>query len=150
MFGRASDRFDANGWLSTGDVGKVDAEGYVYLLGRVDDVINRGGEKLYPAEIEDVLLQDTRVREAVVAARSHEILGQVPVAYVIPAFSLSSQEVAELQDKLVKLCEQSLSRFKRPVELVVVEDLPRAATGKIQRVKVRQIANTALYSTASP
>lgn len=135
IFGRASERFDADGWLSTGDVGKLDKDGYVYLMGRSDDVINRGGEKLYPSEIEDVILKDPRVREVVVTARSDEILGQVPVAYVIPV--TTDIDPAEFHTSLVERCERSLSRFKRPATVTIVEDLPRAATGKVQRVRVR-------------
>ncbi|HUC78778.1 MAG TPA: AMP-binding protein, partial [Candidatus Saccharimonadales bacterium] len=135
LFERANERFDAEGWLNTGDIGKVDKDGYVYLMGRSDDVINRGGEKLYPAEIEDVLLEDNRVLEAIVAAREDDILGQVPVAYIIPVDDDSdaySQLI--LYQALVKKCDKSLTRFKRPVEIIVTRDLPRAATGKIQRV----------------
>ncbi len=83
LFGRAAERFDADGWLSTGDVGSVAADGWVSLAGRSDDVINRGGEKVYPAEVEDVLLGDPRVLEAVVVGRPDDVLGAVPVAYVI-------------------------------------------------------------------
>ncbi|QNE46836.1 AMP-binding protein [Glaciihabitans sp. INWT7] len=134
--GRASDRFDADGWLSTGDLGRVDSDGWVYLSGRSDDVINRGGEKFYPAEVEDVLLEDLRIREAVVIGRPDAILGQVPVAYVIAASAAASDP--SLATELAALCETRLPRFKRPVEIKVVDDVPRAATGKVQRRRVRE------------
>ena len=82
MDGRA-ERFDADGWLDTGDLGRLDADGYLFLAGRTDDVINRGGELVYPREIEEVLLADDAVLDAVVVGRPDDILGAVPVAYVI-------------------------------------------------------------------
>jgi acyl-CoA synthetase (AMP-forming)/AMP-acid ligase II len=144
LFGRASDRFDEDGWLNTGDLGSVDADGFVYLAGRSDDVINRGGEKVYPAEVEEVLLSDPRVLEAVVVARADDILGSVPVAYVIPVTSGSGSATAvdgpSLIEALRERCETGLPRFKRPVEIALVPDLPRAPTGKVQRGKVRELA----------
>jgi acyl-CoA synthetase (AMP-forming)/AMP-acid ligase II len=142
LFGRASERFDEAGWLSTGDVGSVDEAGFVFLVGRSDDVINRGGEKVYPAEVEEVLLRDERVLEAVVVARPHDVLGQVPCAYVITAAD-HPVDATELIDSLVALCARDLPRFKRPVQIMVVPDLPRAPTGKVQRSKVRDLPTTA-------
>ncbi|MFJ7287290.1 class I adenylate-forming enzyme family protein [Curtobacterium sp. NPDC098951] len=139
LFGRSAERFDADGWLSTGDVGSVSADGWVSLAGRSDDVINRGGEKVYPSEVEDVLLGDDRVLEAVVVGRPHDVLGAVPIAYVIP----QPDEVVDadaLVADLTARAEARLTRFRRPVEIVVVPDLPRAPTGKVQRAKVRTMA----------
>lgn len=140
LFGRAADRFDSDGWLNTGDLGFVDADGYVSLVGRVDDVINRGGEKVYPAEVEEVLLGDPRVLEAVVVAQHHDVLGSVPVAYVIPVAELAD-DASSLVADLAARCEVALARFKRPVEIRVTTELPRAAAGKVQRSKVRQLAD---------
>lgn len=139
LFGRAAERFDADGWLSTGDVGSVSADGWVSLAGRSDDVINRGGEKVYPSEVEDVLLGDERVLEAVVVGRPHDVLGAVPIAYVIPQPDVAVDAGALVAD-LTARAEASLTRFRRPVEIVVVPDLPRAPTGKVQRAKVRTMA----------
>ncbi|HWU59406.1 MAG TPA: AMP-binding protein [Microbacteriaceae bacterium] len=133
--GRAADRFDADGWLHTGDVGLVDENGFVFLIGRIDDVINRGGEKVYPSEVEDVLLGDERVREAVVVGRADDILGAVPVAYVMLVDG--TQDDSDLIDSLGVACKRLLPRSKRPVEINVVTDVPRAATGKVQRSRMR-------------
>jgi acyl-CoA synthetase (AMP-forming)/AMP-acid ligase II len=135
LFGRASERFDEDGWLMTGDVGSISGDGWVSLAGRSDDVINRGGEKVYPSEVEDVLLGDDRVLEAVVVGKPHEILGAVPVAYVIPHDAAVNQD--DLIQALTARCEQHLTKFRRPVEILVVPDLPRAPTGKVQRGRVR-------------
>jgi acyl-CoA synthetase (AMP-forming)/AMP-acid ligase II len=141
FLGRTPERFDLDGWLVTGDLGYLDDDGYVFLVGRSDDVINRGGEKVYPAEVEDILLKDARVREAVVVARPDPILGHVPVAYVIPpAAGLREDEVDDLVHALRDRCENELPRFKRPVDIRMIADLPRAATGKVQRSRVRVLA----------
>ncbi|MBF4581324.1 AMP-binding protein [Curtobacterium sp. VKM Ac-2865] len=158
LHGRATERFDAEGWLATGDVGSVAEDGWVSLAGRSDDVINRGGEKVWPAEVEDVLLGDPRVLEAVVVARPDDVLGSVPVAYVIPqprdedgverdadAEATAGERdaaAAALVADLTARAERSLTRFRRPVEIIVVPDLPRAPTGKVQRARVRGMAET--------
>lgn len=139
--GRAADRFDPDGWLRTGDLGKLDGDGYVYLVGRSDDVINRGGEMVYPADIEEILLEDPRVREAVVVGRPDPVLHQVPTAYVIPADL--TQPAETLAVDLTQRCETHLPKYKRPVHIDIVEDLPRAATGKIRRAQVRHLAASA-------
>ena len=84
---------DADGWLETGDLGHLDQDGYLFLAGRSDDVINRGGEKIYPREIEEFLLTQPGVRSAAVVAASDEVLGQRPVAYVVPATDLAGPDL---------------------------------------------------------
>ncbi len=137
--GRGAERFDADHWLSTGDIGSVSSDGGVSLAGRSDDVINRGGEKVYPSEVEDVLLADDRVLEAVVVGRPHEVLGAVPVAYVIVRPDAEVDADVLVAD-LTARTEAELTRFRRPVEITVVPDLPRAPTGKIRRADVRTMA----------
>src|ERR1019366_2675082 len=81
--GHHADRIDAEGWLQTGDLGHFDEDGYLYLDSRTDDVINRGGEKVFPREIEELILADPDVAGVgVVGLPDHE-LGQVPVAYIV-------------------------------------------------------------------
>jgi acyl-CoA synthetase (AMP-forming)/AMP-acid ligase II len=139
--GRAADRFDADGWLDTRDEGYLDEDGFLFLAGRSDDVINRGGEMLYPREIEEVLIADSAVRDAVVVGRPDPVLGQVPVAYVIPARDPATADgLQALLDQLTARCAAQLSRYKQPQAIYVVQDLPRAATGKIQRRVLREAA----------
>jgi oxalate---CoA ligase len=136
---RAAERFGADGWLNSGDLGYLDGDGFLFLAGRSDDVINRGGEMLYPREIEEVLMADPAVQDAVVVGRSSPILGQVPVAYVIPAREPDTAgQLEELLARLNGRCAAELSRFKLPETIYVVPDLPRAATGKVQRHRLRQ------------
>ncbi|SOD71456.1 acyl-CoA synthetase (AMP-forming)/AMP-acid ligase II [Jatrophihabitans sp. GAS493] len=138
--GRAAERFDPAGWLDTGDLGLLDADGYVYLRGRADDVINRGGELIHPREIQEILLADRRVLEAIVVGRPDPVLGAVAVARVITAPSCRTElERAALLADLDQLCRTRLSRFKRPEAVEIVDDLPRAATGKIRTHLVREL-----------
>jgi len=134
MGGRAAERFDAQGWLDTGDMGRVDEAGFVYLVGRSDDVINRGGELVYPREIEEVLQADPGVQDVVVIGREDPILGNVPVAHVIP---VRPDEHDELLGELRRRCEKELSRIKQPAEILLVDEFPRAPTGKVQRHRLR-------------
>jgi acyl-CoA synthetase (AMP-forming)/AMP-acid ligase II len=132
--GRAAERFDADGWLDTRDRGHFDEDGFLFLAGRSDDLINRGGEMVYPREIEEVLIADPNVRDAVVVGRPDPILGQVPVAYVILGRAPATAEsLHELVDALSARSAAELSWYKVPAAIHVVEDLPRDATGKIRR-----------------
>jgi acyl-CoA synthetase (AMP-forming)/AMP-acid ligase II len=124
--GVGSDRFDAQGWLDTGDLGALDAEGYLTLAGRDADVINRSGEKIFPREVEEVLSAHPGVRETVVVARPEPVLGEVPVAYVVP----TDDAPDDLEEQLTARCAAALPRAHRPTEIRLVEALQRGPTGK--------------------
>jgi acyl-CoA synthetase (AMP-forming)/AMP-acid ligase II len=124
-----ADRFDADGWLDTGDLGALDADGYLTLAGRGGDVINRSGEKIFPREVEDVLRAHPAVREAVVVGRADPVLGQVPVAWVVPAEGAPD----DLAEQLSRRCADALPRPARPVEVLLAADLPHGPTGKTVR-----------------
>lgn len=128
---------DDHGWLSTGDLGHLDGDGYLSLVGRRDDVINRGGEKLYPREIEEVLLGDPAVSAAAVVGRPHPTVGEEPVAFVITASGSGSDDAA-LAARLEARCQRNLSHFKRPASITVAEQLPSGPTGKIRHSELRR------------
>jgi len=132
-----AERFDAEGWLDTGDLGRVDGDGYVWLVGRTSDLINRSGEKILPREIEDILREDPGVRDAVVVGRPDPVLGEVPVAYVV-----GTGDDPGLAERLVALCRAALPRDRQPAELTIVEQLPTAGTGKVLRAEVAEMART--------
>jgi acyl-CoA synthetase (AMP-forming)/AMP-acid ligase II len=128
---------DAFGWLRTGDLGWVDADGFLYLTARTDDVINRGGEKIFPREIEEVLLSHPAVAEAVAIGVPNDVLGQTTVAYVTSRPGIAPEVLTE---HLAELCRRQLSPYKRPDRIVVVEALPKGATGKVRRLALREWA----------
>jgi acyl-CoA synthetase (AMP-forming)/AMP-acid ligase II len=123
---------DADGWLDTSDLGYLDADGYLFLVGRSDDVINRGGEKIYPREIEEVLLAAPGVRSVAVIGLPDGVLGERPAAYVVPTESLAG-DLGSLEIALRARCADSLPRPKRPSEFCFLDQLPLGATGKISR-----------------
>ncbi len=125
-------RVIVDGWLHTGDVGHLDAEGYLTLVGRSKDMIIRGGENIYPKEIEDVLAGHPSVLEAAVIGVPDHIWGEVVVAYVQPAPDSTVDPAA-----LHALCTQKLSRYKRPTSIVVVEAIAKNAVGKIDKNTLR-------------
>ncbi len=115
-----------DGWFRTGDVGVRSADGYYALRGRRGDLIISGGFNIYPREIEDVLLENTRVREAAVVGAPDELRGEVPIAYVV---SDGEPDVGALE----AACRAQLASFKVPRAFVRIDALPRTALGKVQK-----------------
>jgi acyl-CoA synthetase (AMP-forming)/AMP-acid ligase II len=124
-----------DGWLATGDVGRMDEDGFVFLVGRLDDVINRGGEKVFPRDVEEVLLGDEDVTAAAVVGRPHPTVGHEPVAFVLARPEADRDALAI---RLAARCEQHLSRFRRPVAITVADSLPAGPTGKIRHAELRR------------
>ncbi|HEY7260311.1 MAG TPA: AMP-binding protein [Trebonia sp.] len=131
---------DADGWLDTGDLGYLDSGGYLFLVGRSDDVINRGGEKIYPREIEEILLAQPGVRAAAVTGAADEVLGERPVACVVPDAGWPAGDVEAL---LRKACAAELPRHKQPSEYRLVAELPLGSTGKISRRALKDLVAAA-------
>ena len=122
-----------DGWLHTGDVGILDEDGYLRLVDRIKDIIIRGGENLYPKEIEAELHAHPAVLEAAVVGAPHPVLGEVPVAYVALR---TGAEVTE--EELRALCATRLTRVKVPVSVTVLDSLPTNAVGKIDKPALRR------------
>ncbi|KAF3128236.1 hypothetical protein TWF569_006644 [Orbilia oligospora] len=120
--------FTKTGYFRTGDQGKKDEDGYVIITGRIKELINRGGEKISPIEIDSALLSHETVQEAVSFAIEHEILGQVPGAAVV--FKEGKQVGVE---ELKRFLGEKLAAFKIPTKIYVTKHMPKTATGKIQR-----------------
>ena len=120
------------GWLRSGDLGVRDPDGYVTIVDRLKDVIIRGGQNIYPADIEEILYTCGTVAEAAVVARKDAELGEVPVAFVAPKLG-HRIVVAEL----LECCRANLAPFKLPVEIKVLSQLPKGPTGKILRRELR-------------
>lgn len=118
-----------NGWFATGDIAETDADGCLYLRGRVRSVINVGGLKCFPEEVEAVLCGHPGVKAARVTARAHPALGAMPSAEIIPHNTESPPPVIELR----KLCQERLSAYKVPLFYTFVTELPLTASGKLRR-----------------
>jgi fatty-acyl-CoA synthase len=123
-----------DGWYRTGDIGRRDADGYFWVHDRKKNLIISGGENIYPAEVERVLLEHPDVVECGVIGRSDARWDEVPVAYVIRRAGC----LVEAEGLKTHVLTQ-LARFKVPREIVFVDDLPRTALGKVQHFMLRQL-----------
>ena len=125
--------FTPDGWLITSDRGWKDEDGYIFLAGRGDDMIIRGGENISPEELEDVLHSHPKVEEAAVVGVPDPEWGQVPLAVIV----LKKGEKATAEE-LMEYCRAKLASFKRPRSVVFVDSLPRNPMGKVLRKAIRE------------
>ncbi|TCP53434.1 KR domain-containing protein, partial [Tamaricihabitans halophyticus] len=116
-----------DGWHHTGDLARRDESGYVTITGRLKELIIRGGENIHPGEVEEVLRHVPGVADVAVAAKAHEVLGQVPIALVVP-----EPEGVDPQ-RLFAICRERLSYYKVPEEVHAIARVPRTPSGKIPR-----------------
>jgi long-chain acyl-CoA synthetase len=120
-----------NGWLHTGDLGYVDEDGYFFIVGRKKEMIIRGGENIYPKEIEEVIYRHPAVREAAVVGLPDKVWGEEVAAFIV------LRDQAALTEKdMIGYCMEHLADYKCPRKVFFVEELPKTATGKIQKNKV--------------
>jgi len=122
----ATARTWAGGWLHSGDLGRMDEDGFLYIVGRKKEMIIRGGNNIYPTDVEAVLLEHPAVQEAAVVGVPHEVLGEDVAGFVV---LLPSEVVTP--EELIAFCEERLTNFKVPRRLRIVTELPRNATGKV-------------------
>jgi acyl-CoA synthetase (AMP-forming)/AMP-acid ligase II len=122
----ANDKSFTSGWFRTGDQGFLDADGYLTLVARIKELINRGGEKISPREIDEVLLTHPSVAEAVCFGVPHKMWGEEVAAAVVVKSPVSETD-------LLAFCKDRLAEFKRPKQIHITDTIPRTATGKIQR-----------------
>jgi fatty-acyl-CoA synthase len=129
-----------NGWFHSGDMGYFDAEGYLYVSGRSKEMIISGGENIYPAEIENLLIESPDVAEASVVGWPDERWGEIVVAVVVlqRGHKLTESDV-------MRRMEGRIARFKHPRKVLFAEELPKTAIGKVRREEVRRLVaeNTA-------
>jgi len=123
-----------NGWFRTGDQGTIDGDGYLSLIGRLKEMINRGGEKIAPREIDEVLMQHPAVGEAVAFGSPHPTWGEEVVAAVVLKEPVPEKE-------LIAFARERLADYKVPRKLYIVDKIPTTATGKIQRRAVAATFN---------
>ncbi|MFZ0664257.1 MAG: long-chain fatty acid--CoA ligase [Acidimicrobiales bacterium] len=124
------DRIDPEGYVRTGDFARIDPDGFVWIEGRVSDLINRGGNKVFPDRVEEVILLSPGVKEAAVVGVQDPRLGEVPIAFIVGDATT---------DELESLCRKHLSAYKIPVAFERVESLPRSEVGKVLRKKLADL-----------
>jgi oxalate---CoA ligase len=125
----ASEAAFRNGWFRTGDSGVIDSDGYLSLTGRIKEIINCGGEKLSPAEIDEVLMDHPSVATALTFGASCPVLGERVCAVVV-----LRQGCEATESDLKSFAKERLAKFKVPRQVIIADEIPRGATGKMQRI----------------
>jgi long-chain acyl-CoA synthetase len=124
-----------DGWFLTGDIAKMDEDGYFYIVDRKKDMVNVGGFKVYPREVEDLLFEHPNIKEAGVIGMPDAFSGEVVEAFVVlrdPSKTLTEKEV-------IDFCLQRLAKFKAPKKVVFLPELPKTLVGKVLRRKLREL-----------
>jgi long-chain acyl-CoA synthetase len=129
-----------DGWFYSGDIGRTDERGYFYIVDRLKDMIVVGGLKVYPAEVERVLLDDPRVLQAAVVGLPDETLGERVVAFVVAAPGIDVGDPA-LTGELLRHCRTRLAPYKVPRQFVPIDELPRNPAGKVLKTNLRRLAD---------
>ncbi|MGO4391921.1 AMP-binding protein [Variovorax sp. M-6] len=130
---KTREAIDADGWMHTGDLATMDAEGYVNIVGRIKDLVIRGGENIYPREIEEFLYRHPKVQDVQVVGLPDKKYGEELCAWIIakPGQSLGAEEVREF-------CKGQIAHYKVPRYIEFVTEFPMTVTGKIQKFKIRE------------
>ena len=130
---KTTEAIDVDGWMHTGDLGTLDEDGWLRITGRVKDMLIRGGENVYPREIEEFLYHHPKIQEVQVFGIPHSTLGEVVAAWV----RLREGETATV-DEIREFCKDRIAHYKIPKHVRFVSEFPMTVTGKIQKFKMRQ------------
>jgi acyl-CoA synthetase (AMP-forming)/AMP-acid ligase II len=122
-----------NGWFRTGDQGVMDDDGYVSITGRLKEIINRGGEKISPREVDEIIMEHPAVHQCVTFAMPHDMLGEDVAAAIV-----LRQGSAATDKELREFASARLAPYKVPRKILIVEQIPVGATGKLQRIGLAQ------------
>jgi long-chain acyl-CoA synthetase len=125
---------EPDGWLHTGDIARMDRDGYVYVVDRLKDMILTAGYNVYPAEIERVLMQHPSASMAAVGAVPDPVKGELAKAYIVLRNGAASTE-----EEIIAFCRKNLAAYKVPRQVMFVDDLPKTSTGKIMRRKLHEL-----------
>jgi long-chain acyl-CoA synthetase len=123
-----------DGWLHTGDVASIDEEGFVYIKDRLKDMINRGGEKIFSVEVEDVLYTNPKILEVAIVGVPDEKFGELVKAVVVPKAGINITE-----DEVKEWVITRMAKFKTPTYVEFVKELPRNSNGKIIKKELRYV-----------
>jgi len=124
--------FDSEGWFHAGDIAYMDEDGYAYIVDRKKDMINVGGEKVFPSEVEDMMLVHPKIRDLVIVGIPDELKGEAPKAFI----HLNEGETATLEE-IREFCKPRMAPYKMPVAVEFIEEVPRSAAGKALRRLLR-------------
>ena len=130
-----AEAIDEDGWLHSGDIGTMDAEGYLQITGRLKEMIIRGGENIYPREIEDLIFNHPKVAEVAVFGIPDEFYGEELMAWI----QLHSGETMD-EEEIRDFCKDKIAHFKIPKYIWFVDEFPMTVTGKLQKFRMREIA----------
>ncbi|MBI3039465.1 AMP-binding protein, partial [bacterium] len=119
-----------DGWLFSGDIGKIDSDGYLFIVGRKKEMIISGGENIYPAEIENALLNHPLIAEAAVVGIPDEKWGEVPIAFIVCTGKFSESE-------LVAFLKKTIGSYKTPKKFILKTNLPRNQAGKVLKNELK-------------
>jgi len=125
-----------DGWLYSGDIGRLDKDGFLYIMDRKKDMIISGGENIYPAEIEDYLLRNLKIADVAVIGYEVEKWGEAVRAIIVPR---PGEEISE--SELINWCQGKMGKFKIPKSVIIVDTIPRTPTGKILKKDLRELYN---------
>ncbi|MBD3264373.1 MAG: long-chain-fatty-acid--CoA ligase [Candidatus Omnitrophica bacterium] len=132
--GEETEKIIENGWLHTGDLARIDNDGYIYIMGRKKEMINVRGLNVYPREIEDLLYKYPKIKEAAVVGARHKHRGEVPVAFIVKQGEVTAREI-------LSYLKANLASYKCPLKLFFKESLPKNLTGKILKKKLQEEVN---------
>jgi acyl-coenzyme A synthetase/AMP-(fatty) acid ligase len=133
-------------WYLTGDIGRMDEQGYVFIGGRADDIINCGGTNIGPWELESVLLGHPAVREVAVVGKPHRVLGEIPRAFIVAEPGATPGE--ELGATLIRFANELVHPHKALREVTFVSELPKTPEGKLRRAPLRPAGRSGWRLTA--
>jgi len=131
--GRTMEALDAEGWMHTGDIGTIDGEGYGNVVGRIKDMVIRGGENIYPREIEEFLFGHPKIRDVQVVGVPDEKYGEELCAWIILRENASASP-----EEICDFCRRQISHHKIPRHIRFVESFPMTVTGKVQKYLIRE------------
>jgi acetyltransferase-like isoleucine patch superfamily enzyme/acyl carrier protein len=138
---KANENGFTNGWFRTGDQGRFDSDGYLFLTGRLKEIINRGGENIAPKEVDEILIQHPAIAQVVTFAVPHATLGEDVAAAVV------LNENAEVNESEIRdFAATKLADFKVPSQVLVVDEIPKGPTGKLQRIGLADMLASMLQS----
>jgi len=122
-----------NGWLHTGDMGQMDEDGYLFITDRKKDMIIKGGENIYPSEVENIILGHDKVLETAVIGIPDQKYGEEVLAFIV---TKPGEELSE--DEIVEFCRQNYTKFKCPSQIRFTDNLPKSLVGKILKKELRK------------